>query len=110
MNRFADRRIIVLSDGEDSLSKLSAPRFWELLRQERVRLYSIGLGIPFLAIAWWFDRTERARRFLGRHSRTLQRLGGIVMIIAGIGYLTGAWTALFTGLQRILAQTGWPPI
>lgn len=73
-------------------------------------LYSVGLGIPFLAIAWWFDRTERARRFLGRHSRTLQRLGGIVMIIAGIGYLTGAWTALFTGLQRILAQTGWPPI
>lgn len=73
-------------------------------------LYSIGLGIPFLAVAWWFDRTERARRFLGRHSRSLQRIGGIVMIIAGVGYLTGAWTALFTGLQRLLARTGWPPI
>lgn len=73
-------------------------------------LYSLGLGIPFLAVAWWFDRTERARRLLGRHSRSLQRLGGLVMIIAGIGYLTGAWTALFTGLQRMLARTGWPPI
>lgn len=73
-------------------------------------LYSIGLGIPFLAVAWWFDRTQRARRFLGRHSRSIQRLGGIVMIIAGVGYLTGAWTALFTGLQRLLARTGWPPI
>ena len=73
-------------------------------------LYSAGLGIPFLAVAWWFDRTKRARRFLGRHARTVQRVGGIVLVIAGIGYLTGAWTSLFTGTQRALARTGWPPI
>ena len=73
-------------------------------------LYSIGLGIPFLAVALWFERTSRARRWLGRHAMTLQRLGGLMMVIAGIGYVTGAWAGLFTGIQRWLARTGWPPI
>jgi cytochrome c-type biogenesis protein len=73
-------------------------------------LYSVGLGIPFLAVAIWFERTNRARGWLGRHAMTLQRLGGLMMVIAGVGYVTGAWAGLFTGLQRWLARTGWPPI
>lgn len=73
-------------------------------------LYSFGMAIPFLAIAWWFDRTKRLRTALSRHARTLQRIAGVVMIAAGIGYLTGTWTLLFASVQRWLARTGWPPI
>ena len=40
-----NRAIIVLSDGEDSLSKMEAPRFWDMLQREGVRLYTIGLGV-----------------------------------------------------------------
>jgi cytochrome c-type biogenesis protein len=73
-------------------------------------LYSAGLGLPFIAVTLWFERSRRPRLWLARRSATVQRLGGLVMVIAGIGYLTGSWTLLFAGLQRWLAQTGWPPI
>ncbi len=73
-------------------------------------LYSIGLGVPFIAIAVWFEKSERLRQLLARRSLMLQRVGGITMIIVGIGYVSGAWATLFTGLQGWLARTGWPPI
>lgn len=73
-------------------------------------MYSVGLAIPFLAIAWWFDRTRRLRALLSRHARMLQRVAGAIMIAAGIGYLTGTWTLVFANIQRRLARLGWPPI
>ena len=73
-------------------------------------LYSIGLGLPFIAIAVWFDKSERLRRWMRRRSLLLQRIGGVTMLIVGIGYVSGVWATLFTGLQGWLAQTGWPPI
>lgn len=73
-------------------------------------LYSIGLGIPFIAVAIWFEKSQRLRRWLLRRAQLLQRVGGITMIVVGIGYLTGVWATIFTGVQRWLARTGWPPI
>ena len=73
-------------------------------------LYSTGLGLPFIAIAVWFDKSERPRRWLMRRSVLLQRVGGLTMVIVGIGYVSGVWATLFTGLQGWLARTGWPPI
>ncbi len=73
-------------------------------------LYSLGLGVPFIAIAVWFDKSERPRRWMMRRSRLLQRIGGLTMVIVGLGYVSGAWATLFTGLQGWLARTGWPPI
>ena len=73
-------------------------------------LYSAGLGIPFIGLALWFDRSEPIRRRLARRSGTLQRVGAVVMVIVGLSYVSGAWSTLFTGLQRWLARTGWPPV
>ena len=73
-------------------------------------LYSAGLGIPFVALAVWFERSERIRRWLGRRVRTLQRIGGVAMIAVGLAYLSGVWSTIFTGVQGWLARTGWPPI
>ncbi len=73
-------------------------------------LYSAGLGVPFIALAFWFDRSARIRRWLTRHTHTIERIGGIAMIIIGLGYLTGIWSTIFTGIQGWLARTGWPPI
>lgn len=73
-------------------------------------LYSIGLGLPFLAVAVWFDKSEPLRQWLMRRAQLMQRIGGVTMVIVGIGYLTGVWATIFTGLQRWLARTGWPPI
>jgi cytochrome c-type biogenesis protein len=73
-------------------------------------LYSIGLGAPFVAIAVWFDKSERPRRWMMRRSSLLQRIGGLTMVIVGVGYVSGVWATLFTGIQGWLARTGWPPI
>ena len=73
-------------------------------------LYSAGLGMPFIALAIWFERSERIRRWLSRRSRSLQQLGGAAMILVGIAYLTGIWSTIFTGIQGWLVKVGWPPI
>ncbi len=72
--------------------------------------YSAGLGIPFVALAVWFERSDRIRRWLARRARTLQIVGGVAMIVIGLAYLSGLWSTIFTDLQGWLAQTGWPPI
>ena len=73
-------------------------------------LYSAGLGIPFVALAVWFDRSDRIRRWLTRRSRTLQKIGGLAMIVVGAAYLSGVWSTIFTDVQGWLARAGWPPI
>ena len=61
-----NRAIIVLSDGEDSLSKLEAPQFWELLQREQVRLYTIGLGVALKGFATRVGST--GQRFMAHSS------------------------------------------
>ncbi|HRB04211.1 MAG TPA: cytochrome c biogenesis CcdA family protein [Ilumatobacteraceae bacterium] len=73
-------------------------------------LYSAGLGLPFLALAIWFEKSHRLRNWLQRRAAMLQRVSGAVMVVVGIGYLTATWATVFTGLQGWLARTGWPPI
>ena len=73
-------------------------------------LYSAGLGIPFVALALWFERSKPLRGWISRKSRSIQRIGGVAMILVGIAYTTGVWEATFTGLQRWLARSGWPPL
>ena len=73
-------------------------------------LYSLGLGLPFIALAIWFEHSDRPRHWLQRRSLLLQRIGGIAMLAVGLGYLTGLWATVFTVLQGWLARTGWPPI
>ena len=73
-------------------------------------LYSAGLGLPFIAVAVWFEKSLRLRRWMTRRSLLLQRVGGVTMVAVGIGYFTGVWATNFTGLQGWLTRTGWPPI
>lgn len=39
-----NRLVIVMTDGEDSSSKMERREFWELLQTKGIRLYTIGLG------------------------------------------------------------------
>ncbi len=44
--------------------------------------------------------------FLRKHSRTLQIIGGISMIIVGIALLTGAWNYFISWSQSLVADFG----
>lgn len=73
-------------------------------------LYSIGLGVPFIAMAVWYQRASRSAAWLKRNARRIETAGAVALIGVGILFVTGAWWALFIPLQRAFARLGWPPI
>lgn len=73
-------------------------------------LYSLGLGLPFIALALGLDRARRSVEWLRRHGRHIEVVGGALMVAVGILFVTGTWEAWFRPLQRIFARYGWPPV
>jgi cytochrome c-type biogenesis protein len=53
--------------------------------------YCLGLGIPFLLLAFGSARAVRGLEWLRRHARTIQVIGGIALLVVGIALVTGVW-------------------
>ena len=53
-------------------------------------VYSAGLGIPFLIAAFMVERFSAVFARMKRHLLTVERAMGVLMILTGIGFLTGA--------------------
>lgn len=73
-------------------------------------LYSIGLGLPFIALAVGFHRTRGSLAWLRRRARAIEALGGVLLVAVGVLFVSGAWRRFFVPLQRVFAELGWPPI
>lgn len=73
-------------------------------------VYSAGLGLPFVGLAAAASRARPAVRFLGRHGRVVELVGGGVLVAMGILLLTNQWMRLFAPLLRRFAEWGWPPL
>lgn len=73
-------------------------------------LYSIGLGIPFVAMAVWYQKATRSVAWLKRNARRVEVAGGVALVGVGILFTSGVWQALFIPLQRAFARLGWPPL
>jgi cytochrome c-type biogenesis protein len=73
-------------------------------------LYSLGLGLPFIALAIGLDRARGSMAWLRHHGRHIELIGGALMIGVGVLFVSGTWEAWFRPLQRILARYGWPPV
>jgi cytochrome c-type biogenesis protein len=52
-------------------------------------IYSLGLGVPFVASAVFMDRVARRLIMVGRIGRILQGTAGGVMILVGVAMITG---------------------
>jgi cytochrome c-type biogenesis protein len=52
-------------------------------------VYSAGLGIPFLIAAFMIERFSSVLAGMKRHLATVERVMGVLMILVGIGFLTG---------------------
>ena len=55
-------------------------------------VYSAGLGIPFLIAAFMVERFSSVFARMKKHLATVERAMGVLMILVGIGFLTGAVT------------------
>jgi cytochrome c-type biogenesis protein len=61
--------------------------------------YCLGLGIPFLLLAFGFGWAGTAVGFLRRHSRTIQLVGAAALIVVGLMMVTGLWGLFVSWLQ-----------
>ncbi len=61
--------------------------------------YGLGLGLPFILIAAGLDRAGRVSGWLRRHQRTIQRVGGAMLVLVGLLMVTGLWEDLNTWLK-----------
>jgi cytochrome c-type biogenesis protein len=66
--------------------------------------YGLGLGLPFILIAAGLDRAGRASGWLRRHQRTIQRVGGVMLVLVGLLMVTGLWQSMNTWLQSELVN------
>jgi cytochrome c-type biogenesis protein len=66
--------------------------------------YGLGLGLPFLLIAAGLDRAGRASGWLRRHQRTIQVVGGVMLVLVGLLMVTGLWQSMNTWLQTELVN------
>ena len=73
-------------------------------------LYSLGLGVPFVALALGFNRAQRSLGWLRRHGRRIEIVGGALLVVVGLLFVTGRWQGYFLPLQRWFAEHGWPPV
>ncbi|MEV0948050.1 cytochrome c biogenesis CcdA family protein [Rhodococcus sp. NPDC049939] len=53
--------------------------------------YCLGLGLPFVILAFGSSRALRGVGWLRRNARTIQVFGGIMLVAVGIALVTGAW-------------------
>ena len=61
--------------------------------------YCLGLGLPFLALAFWIQHSSRVLGWLRKHRLALMRFGGAMLIILGVLLVTGLWGNVTNLLQ-----------
>ncbi len=70
--------------------------------------YSLGLGIPFLLIALGFGWAVRSTGFLRRHIRTVNIMGGSLLILLGVLMVSGVWSIIMSRLGAVIGSVELP--
>jgi cytochrome c-type biogenesis protein len=63
--------------------------------------YSIGLGLPFVAIAAGFSWATRSVGFVRKHIRGFNIAGGSLLIVLGLLLVTGVWNTVIEYFQVV---------
>lgn len=66
--------------------------------------YCVGIGIPFMLLAVGFSWATRAVTVLRRHIRTINLIGGGILVTLGLLMVTGVWGALIRGMQGLIGS------
>lgn len=67
-----------------------------------ILVYCLGLGVPFLLIAFGARWAVRATEWLRRNGRRVQLFGGGLLIVVGVLLVTGLWEELIGWLRNSL--------
>ncbi|WP_018178564.1 cytochrome c biogenesis CcdA family protein [Jongsikchunia kroppenstedtii] len=62
--------------------------------------YCLGLGIPFILVAFGSAWAVRAVSWMRKHTRAIQIFGGITMIVVGVLLVTGVWTEFIDWIRE----------
>lgn len=72
-----------------------------------ILFYCAGLGVPFLLLAFGFGWATTGVGVLRRHSRTIQVVGAVLLILVGLAMVTGLWGQFVAWLQiRLVNVSG----
>lgn len=55
-------------------------------------IYAVGLGLPFLLAALFIERAMGVMGRLKRHMKAIERAMGVLLVIAGVALVTGAFS------------------
>lgn len=70
--------------------------------------YSLGLGIPFLIAALGLGWATTSLAFMRRHIRTINVIGGALLILIGVLMVSGVWTMIMSSLQGVISGVELP--
>jgi cytochrome c-type biogenesis protein len=62
-------------------------------------IYGLGLGVPFLIVSVFFQRSMAVFGFARRHARLVTRIGGALLVVVGALEVSGAWATAMTWLK-----------
>jgi cytochrome c-type biogenesis protein len=66
--------------------------------------YSLGLGLPFIAIAAGFSWATRSVGFVRKHIRAFNIGGGVLLIVLGLLLVTGLWNVVIEYFQVVNSE------
>jgi cytochrome c-type biogenesis protein len=61
--------------------------------------YCLGLGIPFVVLAFGSAAAVAGLDWLRRHTRALQIFGGVLLIAVGVALVSGVWNDFISWLR-----------
>lgn len=72
--------------------------------------YCLGLGIPFIVLAWGSARAVGALGWLQRNTRRIQVFGGVLLVMVGLALLTGLWNEFVSWVRDAFVSNTTLPI
>ncbi|AEI10294.1 cytochrome c-type biogenesis protein [Corynebacterium resistens DSM 45100] len=72
--------------------------------------YCLGLGLPFILVAFGSSKALTGVSWLRKHSRFIQMLGGALLILVGLLLVTGQWAVFVEHIREVFISDATLPI
>jgi len=62
-------------------------------------IYALGLGIPFLLLAFIYEKSITTVQILRRYQKLFMQIGAVLMIFIGVMLVSGLWSEITINLR-----------